>query len=82
MRGMSVATKNELLFQNGINYNNLPAWQKRGIGLYWEDLAKEGMNPQTGELVVAERLGIKVDYDIPMAHYFDRFLLDLIDSRI
>jgi tRNA(His) 5'-end guanylyltransferase len=81
LRGMSVAAKNELLFRNGINYNDLPAWQKRGIGLYWEDLAKEGMNPRTGEVVIAERRGIRVDYDIPTAHNFDRFLLDMIDLR-
>jgi tRNA(His) 5'-end guanylyltransferase len=31
--GLSVAAKNELLFQNGINFNDLPAWQKRGVGL-------------------------------------------------
>jgi tRNA(His) guanylyltransferase len=32
----SIAEKNELLFQNGINFNELPNWQKRGVGLYWE----------------------------------------------
>src|SRR5581483_7379340 len=26
LRGMSVASKNELLFQNGINFNDLPLW--------------------------------------------------------
>ncbi|MGI8554262.1 MAG: tRNA(His) guanylyltransferase Thg1 family protein, partial [Dehalococcoidia bacterium] len=33
---MSVAGKNELLFQHGINFNDLPGWQKRGVGLSWE----------------------------------------------
>ena len=28
--GLTVADKNELLFQEGINFNDLPAWQKRG----------------------------------------------------
>jgi len=32
---MPVADKNELLFQNGINFNDLPTWQKRGVGLVW-----------------------------------------------
>lgn len=31
--GLSVADKNELLFQHGINFNELPAWQKRGAGV-------------------------------------------------
>lgn len=29
--GRSVAFKNELLFQNGINFDKLPNWQKRGV---------------------------------------------------
>jgi len=33
MKGLSVAEKNELLFQNGVNFNDLPLWQKRGSGL-------------------------------------------------
>jgi len=31
--GLSVADKNELLFQHGINFNELPAWQKRAAGV-------------------------------------------------
>ena len=46
LRGMSVAAKNELLFQNGVNFNDLPAWQKRGAGLMWETYRKEAKNPQ------------------------------------
>ena len=36
MQGLSVAQKNELLFQSGINFNDLPSWQKRGTGSYWK----------------------------------------------
>jgi tRNA(His) guanylyltransferase len=53
--GKSVADKNELLFQNGINFNDLPNWQKRGIGVYWSAFEKEGLNPLTGEKVLATR---------------------------
>ena len=42
----SVAEKNELLFQHGINFNDLPNWQKRGVGLFWETYEKEGFNPE------------------------------------
>lgn len=34
LKGMSVADKNELLFKHGINFNDLPLWQRRGVGLY------------------------------------------------
>ncbi|MCU0980824.1 MAG: hypothetical protein MUF25_16870, partial [Pirellulaceae bacterium] len=30
--GLSVAEKNELLFQEGVNFNDIPNWQKRGVG--------------------------------------------------
>jgi tRNA(His) 5'-end guanylyltransferase len=80
--GMSVANKNELLFKNGVNYNDLPPWQKRGIGFYWQSTPKEGMNPQTGAKTITERQAIKVDYDIPWAYTFETFLLDLIDPRL
>lgn len=32
MLGLSVSQKNELLFQYGINFNDLPNWQKRCVG--------------------------------------------------
>lgn len=79
--GMSVSAKNELLFQNGINYNDLPTWQKRGIGFYWEATSKEGCNPLNGQAVVSRRQKIKVDYEIVGHYCFDRFLLDLIDEQ-
>jgi len=38
LEGISTAGKNELLFsRGGVNYNDLPAWQKRGAGLFWKD---------------------------------------------
>ena len=51
----SVTFKNELLFQNGINFNELSAWQRRGTGLYWEKYDKPGYNPIEGKEVVAVR---------------------------
>ncbi len=55
LSGLSVAQKNELLFQQGINFNDLPAWQKRGMGVYWEQYEKPAVNPKTGEAVAASR---------------------------
>ncbi|CAG0981530.1 hypothetical protein GPROT1_02324 [Gammaproteobacteria bacterium] len=77
--GISVADKNELLFQRaGVNFNDLPAWQKRGIGLYWEQYAKEGQNPKTGEKVSAARRRIKVDLELPMGESYAQFVQALL----
>ncbi len=54
---LSTANKNELLFQHGVNFNDLPAWQKRGVGLYWEDYEKERHNPVTGERTLPSAAG-------------------------
>jgi len=72
---MSVADKNELLFSFGINFNDLPNWQKRGIGFYWKEFDKPSINPKTGESVVAKRRDIKVDFDLPMKEEYNKFLL-------
>jgi tRNA(His) 5'-end guanylyltransferase len=77
MQGMSVAAKNELLFQNGINYNDLPAWHKRGVGLYWETYDKTGTNPLTGESVLSQRRRIKTDYQLPAKDDYDEFVREL-----
>lgn len=81
LNGLSVAAKNELLFQNGINFNDLPVWQKRGMGFYWQSVPKEGINPQTGETVVTERQNLKVDFDIPWGEAFREFMLNMIDEH-
>ena len=80
LKGMSVAGKNELLFQEGINFNDLPLWQKRGLGLYWEAYQKPGTNPQTGETVLATRKRIKVDMDLPMKDTYNAFIARMLED--
>lgn len=75
---MNVADKNELLFHYGINYNNLPSWQKRGIGLYWENVSKEGFNPKSNQKVEVTRRELKVDYELPLKESYDLFLKGIL----
>jgi len=77
--GLSVAEKNELLFQvANLNFNDIPLWQKRGTGVYWETYNKEAVNPKTGEKVTASRNRLKVDFELPMKDKFEEFVLALI----
>ncbi len=76
--GMSVPEKNELLFDRGVNFNDIPAWQKRGAGVYWETYQKQGLNPVTGEPAQAERQRLKVDLDLPLKDNYVRLLQRLI----
>ena len=72
--GQSVGFKNELLYQNGINFNTLPAWQKRGLGVYWRSVEKQGFNPLTGETETALRRELTVDTELPLGDEYGDFI--------
>ena len=72
--GLSVSEKNEFLFRNGINFNDLPSWQKRGMGVYWETWEKPAVNPKTGEQVCAQRRRLKRDLELPMGEQYSEFM--------
>jgi len=80
LSGYTKGQKNEFLFQRGVNFNELPAWQKRGIGLYWEKIEKQGFNPLTGESVSALRNQLKIDLDLPMKEEYSSFIANLISE--
>lgn len=79
LRGKSVADKNELLFQNDINFNDLPTWQKRGIGLLWESIEKGSSNPLTGEKTNSVRKRISINLDLPMKDKYSDFIAGILD---
>ena len=64
LEGKGVAFKNELLYQRNINFNDLPVWQRRGVGVYWQEYLKAGHNPITGDDVIVTRREVFADYDI------------------
>lgn len=82
LEGKSVAYKNELLFQKGINYNDLPSWQKRGIGVYFTDVWKEGFNPVKKEKIMAKRRELFADYELPLGEDYRRFVLQFLDEEM
>lgn len=71
---LSVADKNELLFTRGINFNSLPNWQKRGIGVYWKNIEREGFNPKTGKAVKAFRRSLYTELELPMKEGYKEFI--------
>lgn len=78
LEGKSVSFKNELLFSRGINFDTLPAWQKRGIGSLWGTTEKEGTYPVTGKKVTALRREIEVRYDLPLGEAYTEMLASLL----
>ncbi|WP_291911515.1 tRNA(His) guanylyltransferase Thg1 family protein [Chitinophaga sp. CB10] len=78
VKGLSSADKNELLFSHGINYNDLPAWQKRGTGIYWKDTQVEGHNPTTGQTVTTTRRKLFVDKVLPFKEAYSEFIYNIL----
>ncbi|MFN4905332.1 MAG: tRNA(His) guanylyltransferase Thg1 family protein [Planctomycetota bacterium] len=81
LSGLSVAKKNELLYQSGINFNELPFWQKRGSGMYWEEFERPCENPKTGEKAIARRRRLHRDLELPMKEDYSEFLRRLRFDR-
>lgn len=79
--GKSASFKNELLFENGINFNELPAWQKRGVGMYWKRYQKQGWNPVKKETVEVSRRAIHIDKELPFGDAYNGFIAGLIPEE-
>lgn len=76
---LSLSDKKELFCQQAkIDFNELPSWQKRGIGMYWEFYQKESINPQSQQKVYATRRRIKVDMELLMKDDYSQFIRDLM----
>jgi tRNA(His) 5'-end guanylyltransferase len=80
LEGLSVAAKNELLFQRGINFNDLPRWQKRGVGVYWQSVEKVGFNPLQQQETLVTRRRLQIDRELPMKEAYDGFVALLLHN--
>ena len=76
--GKSISYKNELLFSRGINFDKLPAWQKRGIGVFWADVEKVGFNPITKQEVLTTRRELTVEYDLPLGQQYGEMVASFL----
>lgn len=81
LKGVSVADRNQMLFEGGMNFNDVPAWQKRGIAVRWQDEERSGTNPKTGAAVTSVRKKAVVDYDLPMKSDFDALVRSIVDAQ-
>ena len=74
LRPYSRQQKHDLLFQHGINFNDVPLWQKRGFTLYWQTQAKTGFNPQTHTPTHTTRRVLHTDFHLPCQEDYRLFL--------
>ena len=74
LKGKSNSYKNELLFSHGVNFDKLPSWQKRGLGVYWEEYEKSGLNPITSKPETAIRTRLVVDDELPLREKYAQMI--------
>jgi tRNA(His) guanylyltransferase len=77
----STADKNELLFSHGINFNDLPGWQRRGIGLWWEHYDRPGYDPVRCREVTAARRRVHIERDLPMKESYRELVARLAEHK-
>lgn len=65
LRGRDRAARRALLLEHGVNFAEVPAWQRGGVGLYWQAREKVGYNPVAHSRVTAMRRAVKRDFDLP-----------------
>ena len=82
LTGVSTSGLNELLYQHGINYNDVPAWQRRGTGLYWQDHSKTGHDPRTGADAANTRRRLHTDDQLPVKDQYRALIQNLAAAAL
>lgn len=80
LEGVSIAARNELLFQHGIQFNEIPNWQKRGVGAYWERVEQPVTDPRTGEARHRTKKRLVIDLELPMKEAYEAFVRGLLND--
>lgn len=78
LEGLGRAAKHELLFSRGINFNDVPAWQRGGVALRWAQELREGVDPRSGAVALTSRRVLCVEPEVPSRAALGPFL----DARI
>ena len=82
LAGLGFAEKNELLFARGVNFNDLPLWQKHGTGVYWQTVERSGFNPVTQQATTAVRKRMHVDEELPRGDAFADLVSRLVAGAL
>lgn len=66
MIGLKAGAVHELLFRMGLNLNETPKWQRRGIIVTKRGYEKQGYDPKTTRYVTSERYKVVQLWDLPL----------------
>ena len=66
INGMKLNEIHELLFQNGINLNDIETYKKRGIGIYRKNKKVVGFNKKENRNQTSYRSYVFTDWELPL----------------
>lgn len=69
-----------LLSHYGIDFDQIPLWQRRGVGIYWQCYEKPGYDSVKHEAVLAQRRKIKCQLNLPATNAYSEFLQEMLES--
>lgn len=75
---MSKSSKHDLLMGNGINYNDVTNWHKRGTGFYFKETTIKGFNPLKKQEEITTRKKLFEDKNLPFGEEYSDFIKKII----
>lgn len=74
--------KQDVLWTHGKNFNDLPSWQKRGIGMKWQKIDTSGWNPKEEVFIPIVKKKLQT-YQIPQFNEdLRKNIRDIIEERV
>ncbi|KZX16276.1 tRNAHis guanylyltransferase [Methanobrevibacter cuticularis] len=69
LKNLKSSDIHQLLFEKGINLNDIPSYKKRGIAIYKKTREINGFNPKINEKTTSHRNVLFVDRELPIFSY-------------
>jgi tRNA(His) 5'-end guanylyltransferase len=66
MYGMKFEDIHEMMWRRGVNLNDTPAWQRKGVFIYKKAIEKEGYDPVKKKKVAVKRSEVEELWDPPL----------------
>ena len=66
------------LSEQGIRWDEVPLWQPRGVGLFWEEYTKQGLDPVRGVEVTAVRRRVAVEMELPEREEYGQWVMNFL----
>lgn len=77
---LSVADKNDLLIRRNIRFNEIPLWQRRGVGMYPEKYSKDYIVKSHVEPVFNVKRRIIEEFKLPFNDEYNEFIKRLVNK--